>query len=224
MIFGLISSYNEGRLTVTAVRSLLACCDRVLVLDGPIGDTPSAGDASVFYDGKKQPGNLFIRRGGPWASDAAKRTELIRWAQAQHEGPCWAVILDGDEALIWPEMLPDYIARSDASREGPGGIKIKLAFEDGQLYETGARVYRLDAVDYYVLSSYQMKLKGMETIWTSPLTTPQRAPFQGEPHIFHRGYLRPPARNAPALRQSKAEIDELAKLGIVAPWTHGANA
>jgi hypothetical protein len=107
MIVALISTYLEGRQAQHAVRSALAACDRVIVVEGQAG--PALPDA-----GKVPPTDLggYSRRvnyhAGRWRSDAEKRTamlEHIRHLQA----PVWVLWLDGDEMLVNGEYLRDWV-------------------------------------------------------------------------------------------------------------------
>lgn len=226
-IYGLVSSYREGRLTMSAVESLLECCREVFVLEGPVGDVAAwgelvagGGEPGLASEFPKHSRRVHVRRESGWETDAAKRTALVRWVQEWRPGPAWGVVVDGDETLLWARFLPDYLARSEAD-EVPGGVKVKLVFEDGQVYETAARCLRLELIDEYVLSGYQLRLKGQATVWVSPIVPAKQAPLQGEPHVFHRGYLRPPERNNPALRLSGLELEALAELGIGQPSPEG---
>lgn len=233
-VYGMVSCYREGRLSHAAVSSLLRCCRQVFVLEGPVGDVAAwarletedkleAGFASEF---PRNSGRVYVRHGDGWETDAAKRTALLHWVQEwrlndDSRKEAWGVVLDGDEALLWAEYLPDYLARAERDDRGRGGMKLKLSFEDGQVYETGARCLPIHLVDEYVLSGYQLRLKGLATVWTSPIIPASKAPMQGEPHILHRGYLRPPERNAAGLRLSGRELEALADLGIGAPSPDG---
>lgn len=217
-VVGLLSTFREGLLARDAVRSLLGCCDRVLCLEAPIGAAdPDAGEPSRLWDGKKRPPSLLVSERGPFATDAAKRTALLRWAhrfQQQIGQPeWWAVVLDGDEVLLWPELLPAYLERARAE-DAAGSLKLKLVTAaDGrsEVQETGARILPGHLVDEYVLSSYQIRLRGTATVLTLPNGPAQRPPLQGEPHILHRSYLRPPSRTD---RQSEAERIALVELGF----------
>lgn len=220
-IYGMVSCYREGHLSYAAVESLLKCCREVFVLEGPVGDadawadvvTPaSEGKAGLESEFPKHR-RVHVERGQGWVSDADKRTQLLKWVQRWRPGEAWGVVLDGDEVFLWSEFLPDYLARSEAEKI-PGGVKIKLVFEDGQVYEQGSRCLRIDVVESYVLSGYQFKLRGVATPVIIPIIAAKQAPLQGEPHVLHRGYLRPPDRNQAGLRMSRHELDALAELGI----------
>lgn len=211
-IIGLVSTYREGALTIATVRDLLKCCARVLVLEGPVGDTPAIGEATQVWGSKKIPPNIFVKHGGPWATDAAKRTALLKWAQATIPGSCWGITLDGDEIMPWAEYLPDYIRHSE-SRPEPGGVEIKVCFEDGQVYTSRTRCLRIDLLDSYLISSVQILLKS-GVVLASTLGFGKSGPLHGEPHVLHRGYLRTIERGDPAWRMSKQELEELARMEV----------
>lgn len=212
-VVGLMSTFREGRLALAAVDSLLRCCDTVFALEGPIGDTdPQAGEETMFWRGRKVPPGIVVKHlREPSASDAAKRTMLLDWAKEKTGGPFWGVVLDGDEVLLWPELLPDYLWRAEHADE-PGGVALRVCEADGQVYESSARAMRFDRVRRYVLSGYQMELES-GVVATFPLVPAKRPPIMGEPHILHRAYLRPPKRNDGA-RLSAAERDDLVSLGF----------
>lgn len=211
-IIGLCSSYNEGQLAIAAVRDLSKCCDRVLILEGPIGETPNVGEPTQAWTGRKQPSNVFLKHGGPWATDAAKRTALLKWAQAMNTGACWGVTLDADEIMPWAEYLPDYIRHSE-SRGEAGGVELKVCFEDGQVYTSRTRCFRIDTVESYLISSVQLQLKS-GLVWACALGFGKTGPLHGEPHVLHRGYLRSAERGDPAWRMSKQELEELARMEL----------
>lgn len=210
-IVGLVSSYDEGAMLRPCLESLADCCQRILVLDGPIGGLPV-----VPVDTSDVPPQAIVRRSrAPWDSDAAKRTELIRWAQKWIPGPAWAVVLDGDEILWAARYLPEYLARCEDDPDGAMKLKLVEAGDDVVVYETGARVLPLERIDRYVLSSYQIKLRGSETVVSLPLAPASRPPAYHEPHIVHRAYLRTGARKA--VRQSVDEARRLRALGLDVP-------
>jgi hypothetical protein len=140
-ICGLVSAYREGTLLRECQRSLKECCAEVRVLDGPIGP-----------DG--------------YASDAAKRTELLHWAQGK--GFEWAVILDGDEVLLWPRMLPAVIERmieeSDEPNAPVAGVPLRLVELDGSVSFVYTRVLRVDLFSRYELSSSMLVTKAGDVV------------------------------------------------------------
>ncbi|HEY5246079.1 MAG TPA: hypothetical protein VIJ60_10465, partial [Acidimicrobiales bacterium] len=137
-IVGLVSSFDEGLLLRSCVESLARCCERVFVLEGPIGEALKPTEEFP----KRLPGNVLVRRGGPWASDAAKRTELVKWAQASRQTAArgrpwdaWAVVLDGDEILWAAELLPEYLRRCEDEEEGAMRLRLVEAGDDVVVYE-----------------------------------------------------------------------------------------
>lgn len=246
MIVGLISSYRESRLIVECVRSLLDGCNLVLVADGPVAD----GGATKGEESDLSPFNQtgigrphWIPRlrvvKAKWDSDADKRSYLVDWAKNEcrvPEGePLWLVWLDGDELLLWPHLLQDWIRRGGAEgdvHENPvGGIGLRICELDGTVAIGTGRVIRGDLVARYLVSSYQVELTsgmvvalpyvpvcGPGSIPLAPTPQPERgsveenrwlsnarAPVQGEPHILHRSILRPPGRDVERLHDAEAD-------------------
>ena len=207
-VVGMISSWREGRLAYAAAASLLQACDRVYVLEGPVdGVDTTEGEPSEWPND----GHLIIREAPSYATDAAKRTALLRWVQNKNPGPCWGITLDGDEVLLFPELLRDYLIRAERENER-AGMRLKVCEADGQVYESGVRCLRVDHVEGFVLSGYQITLKDSAAVVTLPMVPSEKAPIMGEPHILHRSYLRPPARNLAAARLSSQELDLLDEL------------
>lgn len=228
-IVGLVSTYKEGRLAVSTVRSLLGggCCDVVWVFDGPIGDAPATGpdsDWSVFRKDQR----VQVRE-GQWDSDAAKRTAMLE--PTRRYGPdTWGVILDGDEILLHGEYLPDlieYAIQKDGERAF--GFPLRLMEVDGSCAKIGARVLRLDVIERYLISSYHLllysgaevslpnvalRLAGEPDLAPAPedesYGMQRRRPVMGEPHILHRSIMRSAQRGA--VRQHRAEQSELEAL------------
>lgn len=244
-IVGILSTYAEGPLGVNAARTLRAACDWILIGEGPI----RAGDGSIPREAphhwKAKPGIQRVLA-GRWESDAAKRTELLMHAQAHQKGPFWAVWLDGDEALIWPEHLRLWCYRAELEQwdsgelKVTGGFPIRLVELDGTTVQAQGRVYRGDLVERYLHSSVEVRLKGRQASmplpnipnWTPAYTSEagraipaqeidayNRPPLQGEPHILHLSALRDPGRTAE--RQSQAELDgiraQAERMGVALP-------
>lgn len=229
MIVGLVSTYREGRMAASAVRSLQACADVVHVLEGPIGDAPDAGKLTDWRSFRKD--QTVHVHGGLWPSDAAKRTELLGFTR-RYPPPVWAVIVDGDEILMHGEYLPDLIehveAKDDASGETTFAFPLRIMEVDGSCAILGGRVLRADLVDAYLISSYHLLLRnGVEvSLPNEPLRfagepdlapvegesieRQRRRPLAGEPHILHRSFLRAPQRAAQ--RQNVAEATEFERL------------
>jgi hypothetical protein len=237
MIVGLCSSFREGRLAESAVRSLLPACDRVVVLEGPIGDAPTAGPATD-WPSVRRAGRVLVKE-GRWGSDAEKRTAMLHEAKrgyatynergASRGGPgLWGVILDGDEVLLHGELLPDYL---DALPAEALGFSLHLMELDGSCSYIPNRVLRLDRITRWILSSYAFEIDGVAVSkpnvkildagepdsaeWVDVgdgHTRQRRRPLAGEPHILHRSVLRPAERQARVQRQHEAEAESFEEL------------
>lgn len=227
MIVGLVSSWREGSLAQLAVESALAGCDRVLVVDAPIAGGAQHGqpsDFSVFRKGKGLVQRLSLHTPDrSFASDAAKRSWMVVRAQMSyghlHPDPLWGVWVDGDERLMFPEMLRHYIARGQHTGNPNFPLRLVEA-HGGSVSLCWGKVVRLDLIERYVASSYEVQLRG------EPLTRAwgndnahwnwqeggnvegARPPIQGEPHLLHLSALRPPGRADERMHQ--AEADDLA--------------
>ena len=221
MIFGLVSTFDEGALASDAVRSLLPCCQSIRVLDGPIGDVEGAGFGTDWKPLLKTQ-RVIVNR-GRWETDAAKRTELIQ-SLRRFTGPVWAIILDGDELLLYGEQVPSWINYFEAEAAfrslEPLRCPIRLVDGDGTTSVMTGRILRADLVERYITSSYHIllrngtevalgngKLRSFDEPDSGQRDTTTglqlRRPLQGEPSILHRSHLRPPQRQAQ--RQSVAE-------------------
>lgn len=222
MIVGLVSTWNEGRLAADAVRSLLACCDVVLVQDGPIGEA-AGGIPTDWTAFRRDPRVIVASQGAPYVSDADKRTWLLE-RTLRYPGPVWGVILDGDELLVHggqvPALLEHHEAQAALQEREPLRVPLRLVDGDGTTSVVTGRILRVDLAERYVHSSYEIRLRNGVTValgngrlvgGDEPDTTrldvttglQLRRPLQGEPHILHRPYLRAPQRDA--VRQSAAE-------------------
>ncbi len=237
MIVGLVSTYREGRLAEDAVRSLLSCCQHVIVADGPIGDNPPAGvetDWKVFRKDQRVAVHDFasFTSGKSWLTDADKRTWLLEKTR-RYPAPVWGIILDGDELLLYGEQIPALIEHHEQearANEGTSlGATMRIVEGDGTCGVITARILRLDLIERWLISSYHLLLKNGQEVSkpngyflkagepdTDRIETTTgmqiRRPLQGEPHILHRSFLRPPQRSAE--RQSAAEataFDELVR-------------
>lgn len=243
MIIGLVSCYREGALVQLAIQSALAGCDFVLVVDAPVGaGGATSGDPSDFgpflaKTGKVRAPRLSIVGVPLFASDAAKRTFMIERARNVYGRPerlrkgdrLWGVWVDGDERLMFPEMLRHYIARGEHTGNPNFPLRLVEA-AGGAVSLCYGKVVDLLAVERYVASSYEVQLFG------EPITRAwgndnqhwnwqqggnmegARPPIQGEPHLLHLSSLRPPGRDAERMHQ--AEADDLATripTGIVLP-------
>jgi hypothetical protein len=228
MIVGLVSCYREGRLAQDAVQSLLSCCDAVRVLEGPIGE-PADGGRDTDWKAFHRDPRVIVQAGG-WETDAAKRTALLQTTR-RYPPPVWGVIVDGDELLMYGDGIPALLEHHEQEAEARGevswGATLRLVEGDGSCGLIMARLLRLDLIERWLISSYHLLLKnGVEVSRPNayllagaeadrdelePSTGMQvRRPLQGEPHILHRSFLRPPQRTAE--RQSKLEGSEFDRL------------
>ncbi len=225
-IVGLVSSYREGALLSSAIRSL-EHLDAIVVFEGPVErNADLSGPESVIPQrvGKTQVNVVH----GEWPADAAKRTAMIEWCHSRRwlEGEdVWGLWLDGDEILLWGEYLGDWIraAASGGTDDDPvAGWPISLVELDGSVAWCMGKLVRVDLIERYLISSSFIEMRGGETrtvgnvqCWT-PVDGPTqmgadgetphwraRPPLQGEPHLQHRWMLRPRERQVE--RQHKAE-------------------
>jgi hypothetical protein len=215
-VVGLVTSWREGTLVQGAVRSALAACDVVVCFDGPAGVDTGVGEMSDFSPWMSSRGHVreshLILRSGEWASDAAKRTAMVSYAHRWSDhAPVWGVWVDGDEVLLWGEYLRDYLIRigegeAAAPAEGArGGMVLKLADMDGQVWNCYAKVIRVDLVEAILESSYQVKFFGSDAVLALPNELASVAPLQGEPHLLHRSMLRPPGRDSQRLHKREPD-------------------
>lgn len=197
----------------TAVRSL-AALDGVLVAEGPVEQNAgSAGPPSEL------PNEVKVKRfDGVWESDAAKRTWMLGKAKQLWPGPLWGLWLDGDELLLWGEMLKDWLWRVEQQGDDGnpvGGWPLPLVELDGTVVICAGKLVRLDLIRKYLVSSSYIEMVdgSRRTVGNMPYWTPTdgalveswraRPPLQGEPHLQHRPVLRSKLRTVE--RQHRAE-------------------
>lgn len=174
MIVACMSTYREGRLVLEAVRSALKGCDHVIVLEGYAGDgaDPEPGEPTPLDELELLADGLELADDGPrlhlhpergHASDADKRTRLLELARRlRHRRdmePLWVLWLDGDEVLMWPEMLADHCHRFDLEQTATGGFPLRLVELDGSTVLCYGKMIRGDRVKRYLHSSYQVELE-----------------------------------------------------------------
>lgn len=216
-----MSSYREGRLGLSAARSVLPACDALVLYEGAVGTPTGGGDPTPVREIKEAAAAAGVGcwyEEGSYETDALKRTALLECAQdISNPTPFWAFWIDGDEILLWGEYLRDYFDRA-GHISGAGGFPIRIVELDGSVAKSHGRVFRGDLVAGFEEGSYQVKLKnGMlvalpnEPICVSGGVPVARAdgepvqvedladlrpPLHGEPHFLHRTWLRSPERQA----------------------------
>lgn len=240
MIVGLMSVYREGRLLEQAARSALAGCDAVMICEAPIGEPHDHGDRSPLFEIELQAAAVgredllaVHEREKPFASDAQKRTWMLQEAKRRWQDPdepLWVLWLDGDELLLWPELLRDHCHRADLEQAGAGGFGLRIVELDGSVAMSYGKIIRAEQVRKYLESSYQVELHtgmvvalpnvpicgagGIPVQVDPPPTSVEeqgvwlarcRPPLAGEPHLLHRSAMRHPDR-APQ-RMNEAEAD-----------------
>lgn len=226
VICALISTYKEEELLGSVLASAQAM-DYVLVFDGPIGKENDTWKHTT-YD-TTHPSYMCWE--GEWVSDASKRTIMLNIAKAitSDEEDVWGLMLDGDELLIWGEYLHDHCRRAD-QETGVGGTTIKIVEYDGSVFDCYGKLFKLDSIAKFLLSSYQVETPAgmILALPNVPICTaggipaeqiterddPRlgllRPPLQGEPHLLHRHGLRDKEREVPRLHDLEAEsFDQL---------------
>lgn len=195
MIVGMVPSYREGILTRDAVISLLPVCDIVLVFEGPIEGAPNTGIDTDFKSLRRGMESRIILKNGRWASEVQKRNAMLEHTR-RYKPPVWGIFLDSDEVLIWGEYIESYIEHCD-SQAPEGQVNIACPIlrveEDGSTQKL-TRIIRLDMLERHLLASSQWKFFTSDIAITFPAEPFDREPFQGEPHVLHRPYLRPRSR------------------------------
>ena len=231
MIVGMIPTYKEGKLARDAIISIGPAVDCILVFEGPIVGAPDSGIDTDYRKLGKSLESKVIRKSGSWKSEVHKRNEMLEFTRRYNRnGPVWGLYLDADEVILWPEYIESYIEACDA--QAPEGevnaacplLRVEI---DGSVQKLH-RIIRLDLLERHVLSMSQWKFFGSEMIVTFPAIPEERTPNQGEPHIFHRAFLRPPKRGDFRLYEKEIEdftlLEKLERerLGITSEGLSGA--
>lgn len=167
IIVGLVSSYLAGPLLQGCVRSLLGCCDRVLVFEGPAGDPlENASELPPSELGQRHSKRVHWQE-GTWRTDAHKRTKLLERAQELRRpgDSLWGVVVDDDELLFggeylrdWLQLLdwtePDHARVHDDGREPYYHARpLRLLELDGSTSWLRGRLLRLDRLHRYIVST-----------------------------------------------------------------------
>lgn len=253
-IVALISTYKEEEIIASCIKSAFPL-DSVIVFDGTtqaervtehknrfiVGgefETAFREAAGIPYDEfYSVPGSDFTYVSGSWNSDAHKRTEMLQFAKRELDGENngWALWLDGDEILLWGEYLKDHCQRAD-HETATGGTTLRIVEYDGSVAECFGKLIKMEAVEEYVMSSYEIKLSNGMTVALpnvpicyaggipygevksvdDPLLAKNRPPVQGEPHLLHRHGLRNPERQVARMhdKEHEAFVQMLENQGI----------
>jgi hypothetical protein len=213
-LYGCVSTYNEGRLLRECLRSLLQAVECVVLFEGPWGENllpPTSKEIEDFdnYLMELHPeiynairNNRLKVHLGVWGSQARKLTSLTQFVQrwGKPGEPVWAMHLDGDEVLLWPEQLRDHVERFTEAKPFDRYMNIKLVELDGTVGGTQTHLIRADLIEQYFVSGSQILFKGDSIPVALHNPDGDRFPIQGEPHILHRSVLRSDGRDAPELR------------------------
>lgn len=209
MIVGMVPTYREGILAADAITSLLPIADVVLVYEGPISGAPSDGIDTDFKQFKKN--QKVIVKHGEWDSEVHKRNSMLDQTR-RYPAPTWGIFLDADEVLLWGEYVASYIEHCD-SQSPDGRVNVACPIlrveEDGSTQKL-TRIIRLDMLEKHLLASSQWKFFSSDIAVTFPAEPFDRAPWQGEPHVLHRPYLRPKSRHG--FRLSDIESADFTKM------------
>lgn len=215
-IVALCSTFCEGELAASAITSAMML-DGVLVFEGPVEGNPPSGEPTIVPANHRDLKKVHVREGS-WASDAAKRTQMIETAKAIWQGPLWVLWLDGDELLLWGEQLHDWLGRvlhGDDPGNPVGGWPFTLVELDGSVSICMGKLVRADLIRRYLVSSSYIEMTNGDrrTVGNVLYWTPKegalfdhwraRPPLQGEPHLLHRSILRAGSRAVE--RQGAAE-------------------
>lgn len=223
-LIGCLSTYNEGNLLRECVRSLLKAVDYAVLFEGPFGENPPAQlPLKLNYPDllRAVKDRRLIIKQSTWPTQAHKLTELTRFCVQtfqKTDEPVWGMHLDGDEVLLYGELLRDIVERFTQASPDERYMNIKLVEMDGTVGGTQTHLIRMDLIETYFVSGSQILFKG-DSFPVSLHNPPgDRFPIMGEPHILHRSVLRPEGRDDPALR---AHLSEEARWFDLASEAHG---
>lgn len=237
-----LPTYKEGRLVQSALRSIVYAVDAVMVWEGSAGKVslPDGCPETDLGDLLFGPDDDY--REGVWASDPAKRTEMLKHVRERfHDRPAWILWLDADEIMVNADYLRDLVRRQmwedeqrGASIVKPdnlptGGLILRYVEADGSVSKEWGRLVRADLIRRYEVSN--LVVEGINGVrnrlgrriedareWRDPRERVHGhalvldPPLPGEPHFVHRSHLRHPLRER--LRLHEQEHDKLVELGL----------
>ena len=224
-IITLISSFMEGDLLNGCIDSAEEIGGPIFVFEGSVGKDRNLY-GKEFHRMTPRKTSYYFRK-GEWKSDADKRTDILKVAQAHNED-AWALWLDGDEILLYGKYLKDHVQRAE-QETATGGTTIRIVEYDGSVAQCYGKLIRVGTIRRYVMSSYEIELKNGLTVALpnvpicsmgglplgpienrdDPILALQRPPLMGEPHLLHRHGLRDPNRTAPRLHDEEAKDFQL---------------
>lgn len=232
-IVALISFYQENDEMLTSAIESASMLDDVLVFEGTTKGMKNEIDYKQVNLSLRNRRRFMLYR-GYWKSDADKRTEMLKEAQALWEDDnVWALWLDADEILLFGEYLKDHCHRAD-EETATGGTTIRIVEYDGSVAKCFGKLIKVDAIRRYILSSYEVELSNGMTVAMpnvpicsaggipigeikdrdDPILALNRPPLIGEPHLLHRHGLRSPEREAPRLHDEEAkDFEQLVQEG-----------
>lgn len=156
MIVGLLSAYKEGHTFRHALRSALAACDHVVVFDGPAGE-PLEADVPESEYGDHDAARVTVQH-GRWRTDARKRQAMLEWSK-RYPAPTWGLWLDGDEVLVNPEYLRDWVQHVEWQDEleakpsiPTARIPLRVVELGGAIQMNYAKLVRVDLIASYDVS------------------------------------------------------------------------
>ncbi len=225
-IITLISTHEEMDNMLQSCIYSARWSDQIFVFEGSIKASKNERIKNGIPVSNGTHGTPYMYYSGHYVSDADKRTDMLKEAQAWDEDS-WALWLDGDEILNYGEYLKDHCIRADMET-ATGGTTIRIVEYDGSVAQCYGKLIKVGNLRRYIMSSYEVELEsgftvalpnvpicssggipiGEVTQRDDPILALNRPPLIGEPHLLHRHGLRSPERKAPRLHDEEAKSFE----------------
>lgn len=222
-IITLISTYEEMDNMLQSCIYSARWSDQIFVFEGSTKASKNSRIKNGIPISSGTFGTPYMYYSGHYVSDADKRTDMLKEAQAWDEDS-WALWLDGDEILNYGEYLKDHCARADMET-ATGGTTIRIVEYDGSVAQCYGKLIKVGNLRRYIMSSYEVELESGFTVALpnvpicssggipigeikereDPILALNRPPLIGEPHLLHRHGLRNPERKAPRLHDEEAK-------------------
>lgn len=213
-IIALISTYKEGKLPQGAIRSVISIAQDIVVFEGPTEGYEVEGDKTDLGRFRR-----FLRSNTSWPDEHTKRTAMLNDTRKliMRGKPFWALVIDGDEILIWGEYLQDWlnVLEPGYPHSEENLVPIKRTEAAWKAYADGAvgpyadiapsRLYHSSFVAEYRVGAWGITTTDGKEGYLDHRES-ERPPVYGEPHIHHRPYLRRHERAS--LRLSAYEGEE----------------